>query len=51
MEIISSAENIKLAYRNLKKNEGSKTAEQHLKSYAATFQKGLDDSNEEMGKY
>ena len=31
--------------------EGSKTAEQHLKSYAATFQKGLDDSNEEMGKY
>lgn len=26
MEIISSAENIKLAYRNLKKNEGSKTA-------------------------
>ncbi len=30
--------------------EGSKTAEQHLKSYAATFQKGLDDSNEEMGK-
>lgn len=30
--------------------EGSKTAEQHLKAYASTFQKGLDDSNEEMGK-
>lgn len=31
--------------------EGSKTAEEHLKAYAATFQKGLDDANEEMGKY